>query len=205
MRIGKVIQAIYENVKTGKDPHLIVLKPGKPRYPLPKRERQIDLIDPALRQVIRDLVFGKLPWPLYLHGEAGSGKTCAVQCMVEQFGGWYNTLPELSFDLRQAMLGKLQTSSGFQRTEYEIWRDWETTNLVILDEIAAKNLTPHQYETLKHAIDLRHEKPAGFISNQNLQGIDRLYDDRIASRLGEGTVCELTGDRRNRKDVRDGT
>lgn len=196
MRIGKAVKMAVNGARDRKDPLCVKLANGPLRYATPSRERKRESVDEALRETISRLVDGKLPWPLYLHGEVGSGKTCAVLCMVDLYGGWYTTLPELAFDIKDAMFGRLQNSSGYTRGVREIWKEWEKANLVILDEIATKNVTPHHYETLKYAIDWRHQKPAVFISNQNLESIDRLYDDRIASRLGEGTVCELEGDRR---------
>ena len=53
-----------------------------------------------------------------------------------------------------------------------------------------------QYETLRRATDSREGKPAVVISNLSIRDLERIYDSRIASRLGAGTVVQLCGDRR---------
>jgi hypothetical protein len=66
------------------------------RY-FPGIERSIASIDPALRQSLRRLALGELPWPCFLHGPVGTGKTLAALCLLDHLvedglywtpGGW---------------------------------------------------------------------------------------------------------------------
>src|SRR5437868_6300640 len=61
---------------------------------LPSVQRSADLIDKDLRATINRLINGNEPWPLFLHGPAGTGKTAAALCLMDFAGGRYFTLPE---------------------------------------------------------------------------------------------------------------
>ena len=183
-----------------------VLAGRAPLYAPPKQpERNRDGIEPALRGTIQDLTNGLRPWPLLLLGEAGSGKTCAALCMIDVFGGWYTSLPELCDLLITAQKGELAYSSGHRRFTEDVWSAWRNAHLVVLDEIGARDkVSDHHYETLKWAMDRREGQPAVFISNhEKLSELGHLYDDRIASRLSSGTPVWLKGDRRVKRDRRD--
>jgi len=58
-------------------PAVPTLREGRRRY-LPTLERRIDLIAPDLRRTVRQLLTGEVPWPLFLYGAPGVGKTRAV-------------------------------------------------------------------------------------------------------------------------------
>lgn len=185
-----------------------MLAGGVPLYGPPDQpERTRDRITSRLRDAIQDVVNARCPWPLVLLGEAGSGKTCAALCMIDAFGGWYTTLPELCDLLARAQQGELTYSSGYRRFVADVWDDWRNAHLVVLDEIGARDrVTDHHYETLKFAIDRREGRPAVFASNhQTFKALGLLYDDRIASRLSSGTPVWLKGDRRVSKGFGDAT
>ncbi len=176
-----------------------ILGPGRLRYPddMPDRERTVDKVAIDLRDVIRDLIQGRKPWPLFLHGEAGSGKTCAALALLDWAGGWYLELPELCRRLIDAQQDRLTWSTGAQRTERDLWAAWGQVSLAVLDEIGTRErISDHHYEVLKRAIDLREGCPAIFISNLSLDAVYDQYDDRIASRLASGTSFAAKGDRR---------
>ena len=66
--------------------------------------------------------------------------------------------------------------------------------LCVIDEIGAREkVSDHQYETLKTAIDRRQGQPLVLISNVSPPELSRVFDDRIASRCGAGTVVEVIG------------
>jgi hypothetical protein len=173
------------------------LQPGRPRFKPPDKHRSRDEIDPKLRATIRKLAAGESPWPFFLHGDVGGGKTCAGLCMVDVFGGWYLSVADLCEMLIAASKGQLSWSNGFARTVTEIWQAWTTSTLTVLDEIGTRGaVSDFQYETVKRAIDSREGQPAVFISNHDPVGLEMLYDDRIASRLASGTLWAVKGDRR---------
>ncbi len=79
-----------------------------------------------------------------------------------------------------------------------IWRNIENAPLVILDEIGCREkVSDAHYEVIKELLDVRHFKPLVCISNLSFKEIGSVYDGRIVSRLGNGTVVEMVGsDRR---------
>ncbi len=203
MQAIKHIQAALSKAQTADDPCCVVIQYGQ-QHEKPDNDRDREKIDPRLRETIRAVAEGKSPWPLYLRGEAGSGKTCASLCMLDHYGGCYYEFPVLCSDLRLAMAGELFTPiiegvGGFRRTEADIWQSWQGANLAVLDDFAVRKPTDFQFECMKKAIDTRHQKPTVFISNLSLSEINSLFDDRIASRLSAGTIFETKGDRRSEK------
>lgn len=165
---------------------------------LPNRRRYVDRISQPLRDVIRHLVSGKSPWPLYLTGAAGGGKTSAALCLLDHAGGFYWTASELCRQLIECQQGRATWSfegrSG-SLTVPAFWRQQGSASLVVLDEIGARDrATDHHYECVKDLIDCREQKPFVVIGNLSFEAVAKIYDDRIVSRLAAGTVFSLTGD-----------
>lgn len=181
----------------------------KTLWPMPQKSRDIDAVDPDLRKTIRGLCEGAIPWPLYLHGEAGSGKSCASMCLVDAAGaGIYVSLPDLCRAVADAQFGRtafLEYGAQRSRSEGELWSDWARANVCVLDEIGSKQaVKDHEFGVLRKALDLRidAQKPLVVISNLDLPAIAATYDDRIASRLASGTIAETQGDRRVARALR---
>src|SRR5436309_2297801 len=61
------------------------------RTHLMRLHREMSAIAPGLRDAIRELVSGEAPWPLFLHGDVGAGKSCAALCVLDHAGGDYLT------------------------------------------------------------------------------------------------------------------
>lgn len=159
-------------------------------------------IDQNLRVAIRQIVDGKTPWPLFVYGPAGTGKTCAGLCLLDHAGGEYWGTADLCQSVIQAQQGTLY-STGSNGGEYlvheqSLWERIGSARLIVLDEIGSRNVvSDHHYACVKRVIDLRSGRPLVCISNLIPQEIAKLYDDRIASRLCGGTVVNLSGvDRR---------
>ena len=72
---------------------------------------------------------------------------------------------------------------------------------VILDEIGGRDrVSDHHYEAVKTLLDVRQGKPLMVLSNLGLSEIEKVYDDRIASRLATGTIVRVDAkDRRLHK------
>jgi len=176
---------------------------------VPKRVRLIDEIAPDLRLIFRDLVLGHSPWPLLLWGLPGRGKSCAALCLLDHVGGLYCKLDTFVKRIRSADLGKLTTGGAPGICEpwimavKQAWEPWRECRFAVMDELG-RDEDPSRFHklVLTDAIDSRVEEhaqvmPTLFVSNLGLDGLSRLYGDRIASRLSCGTVRELTGpDRR---------
>ncbi len=171
--------------------------PPRPTY-LPGLGRTVARIDPRLRANLQRLIRAELPWPLFLHGPAGSGKTCAALALLDHcVTGAYVTATELAEQVTQAQQGRLtwQGEPGYAGTLWPemLWESLSRKKLVVLDELGTRDQSPsdHHYECVKRLLDLRQGKPLIAISNLGLERIEALYDDRIASRLAAGTVIRL--------------
>jgi DNA replication protein DnaC len=165
--------------------------------------RTIASIDPQLIKIFRGLISAELPWPLFINGAAGSGKTCASLALIDHVDyqrhlQWsdcasdYHTVRQLCSDLidRQQKRDEYETAG-------KIWRKIESCAVSVLDELGSrKEVSDFHYETVCEHLDRRAFKPSIYISNLNLNEIAKLYDDRVASRLASGTLFTLKGNDR---------
>lgn len=152
----------------------------------PETPRELSQLNPNLKHVLRDLCKGRRPWPLLLHGGAGRGKTCAALLLADRVNNsFYWTV-----DFLMGFAFDLQAS---------IWHYSARADLVIVDELGTR-VAEHdrEYCAVKHIADLREHKPTIWISNLLPRELQTIYDDRILSRIGSGTVIELTGEDRRR-------
>lgn len=150
------------------------------------------------------LTRGEKPWPLFLHGLAGLGKTCIGLLLLDYAGGLYFSTSTLLEKLIQSQQGRLEWHQGGYGGVIwpeQFWNQIRRSPLVVLDELGARDkVSDHHFDSIKRLIDERESKPLVAISNLDLGRIGHLYDDRIASRLSSGTVVKLSGeDRRIRK------
>ncbi len=156
--------------------------------------RSMAQVDQALVSTFRKLAGGAQPWPLFLFGPTGAGKTLAALSLCDH-----------------ARTASYHTAEGLCDTTIELkyrpdelrdlWETIATKDLVVLDEIGIRGqASDFAYTTLKRLADAR-EMHAGrvaiYISNLPPREVATLYDDRICSRLLCGTRFELKGrDRR---------
>ena len=172
---------------------------------LPEVRRVRSMIYLPVRKAIGEVVAGREPWPLFLFGGVGTGKTRAALCLYDSCRSWreYYALPDLCNALIAASKRELwDPETGQWKTVAQIWAAWRNASLTVLDEIGARQtVSDFQYETTKIAIDAREGKPCVFISNLGPDQLATIYDDRIVSRIMAGTAIEMTGeDRRNNND-----
>lgn len=160
----------------------------------PRRSR--DEIAPDVRTAIRGCSEGHNAWPLCLLGETGAGKTCAALAMIDHWGGWYTTVAELHETVNRARMGELTWSSGYKKTLTEVWHQWSTANVAVLDELGVREPSDARLETILQALNGRWGKPTVVCSNLSMEQVASVCDERIASRLAEGTVVVMRGDRR---------
>lgn len=149
----------------------------------------------TVRDALSKCARGAAPWPLTIYGGAGVGKTCAALCLMDYVrdGRVYRTLEAACQDLILAQDGK------YFAGEYAMgvtgwWDRWSAAGLVCLDEIGTREkVSDFAYSVVKRALDTREFRPIIVISNVNMQGLEKLYDRRITSRLSAGTIVEATG------------
>ena len=142
---------------------------------------------------------GKLPWPLFLFGPAGTGKTCAALCLLDFVEeGTYHTCESFSQAIIDAQQGRLTTESGREVSPTYLWtKEISKVDLFVLDELGSRRqVSDHQYNVVKSLLDYREGKPTVVISNLSLNAIREIYDDRVTSRLAAGTVIQVEGDDR---------
>lgn len=163
--------------------------------------RTLSKIDESLLETIGHLTEAKRPWPLFVFGRAGTGKTCAALCVLDYCRGGYYSATKLCGMLIDAQNGRLSWHHGGRGGiiyPEMFWNRIGNENLSVLDEIGCREkVSDHQYECVKRFIDARQGRPAIYLSNLSLDQISQVYDDRISSRLASGTVVGLMGqDRR---------
>ncbi len=174
---------------------------AEPKH-LPNVRRSIAMIDSELRSLFRTLVSGAAPWPLFLFGKAGLGKTCAALCLLDHATlGEYFTEADFVDDAIRCKLGKLDAPRGADYrfvAHADFWRWRSNAALTVLDEFGARDrVSDAHYEAVKRLIDTRADRPLVVVSNLEPARIGDIYDERILSRLGAGTLFELRGgDRR---------
>ena len=153
--------------------------------------RSYDSVADDLQDCFDRLVTGRLPWPLYLHGVVGSGKTRAVLALCDQRE--FARLWTLHAVTRK-MFAKDSPWEG-------VWRLPGGPRLAVLDEIGMHIETKDwEYDALLLFSEWREDTPVIYVSNHPREVILTKYDERIQSRLGCGTVFELPGpDRRLRR------
>lgn len=172
------------------------------RKHLPDVQRTLDAIPAGVRTKIRECIAGQSAWPLVLCGDAGLGKTCAALCVLDYSGGEYFTVSDLCDKLNAAAMGFLEWNKDGRggRMFPEMFRRAHLSlpPMLVLDELGLRStVSDAHYEAVYRAVDLRFNKPFIAISNHTLAALEKIYDARTVSRLGAGTVVEMTGkDRR---------
>ena len=145
-------------------------------------------IRPELRAVFSDLVRGQRPWPLFLFGDAGVGKSRAALALCDHVpGSYYLTIEQVCTEV-------------LERTDGVTWRYLPGHSLVACDELATRKTAGDlEYTTLKRIADVREDLPAIYISNVMPGELIEVYDERLGSRLLCGTIYRLV-DRDRRRD-----
>lgn len=136
---------------------------------------------------------------MFVHGPAGTGKTCAALVLCDHVdGSIFWTEEQLCHEITEAMMDRLTNSLGYSITPQQIWRKTERSPLVVLDELGARSVvSDHRYAVIKTLLDRREAQPFVIVSNLPPADLPAAYDDRIASRALAGTIVRLGGvDRR---------
>ena len=157
--------------------------------------RDMGLVDKKLRRLFRHLLAAQEPWPLYLHGLQGRGKTLATMALCDAVAGSRYFTPSELMDTCACNSHYLPWGATGRR--YPI-------DLSVLDEVGADVGSGMRAEWHKEMVRLfcdhreqYHHRVAVYVSNLPPELIREKYDDRVASRMLCGTLYELTGvDRR---------
>ena len=146
--------------------------------------RHITLVDAGLLSLFRALVLGQAAWPLFLHGRAGGGKTCAALALCDITISSYQDVESLC-DRTMACPEEMPG----------VWQEIKERPVAVLDEIGCRErVTDLHYSVVKRFSEERERSgqiASIFVSNMSPDRLAELYDDRIASRLLAGTHFNL--------------
>lgn len=178
--------------------------------------REISLIDPKLRDAIRGLVKGELPWPLFLTGKPGRGKTAAVLALADHVNRalyvrfprllkWFywssqpgGVVVERQLFQEHAAPDRQLTWKSDTYNEREFFKLLQDVPLLVIDDVATRSsYTDPQFDNFYEVLEDRKRKPTVIASNLSLDELGDVFDDRIKSRIARGTIFTLQGaDRR---------
>lgn len=160
----------------------------------PELERIKERIPGPILRAFRACGRGESPWPLFISGPAGCGKSRAGLFLCDWVAAdvrWRDA-GELAAELADLKNGRIlengRSDTPMALDHYKAeWRNWFA--LCVVDEIGARRqISDTAYESIKLVLDVREEKPLLLLSNLTLEQIAAVYDDRIASRCAAGTV-----------------
>lgn len=164
--------------------------------------RSLEEVEPALLALLKRLARGQEPWPLFLFGDVGTGKTCAALAVADRVAGetWFRTVREHCRELRIAGNGQLLNAAGYATSEQALWKAVSDAELAVLDELGTRQAASDaERDTVQEVIDCREGKPLIALSNLDPDALAEIYDDRVADRLTAGTVFFLDGPSRRRE------
>lgn len=169
--------------------------------------RVMDKAKPAVCDALRECAMGQAPWPLFLTGNIGAGKTCAALALLDYVREHtqYWTVADLCAHYIDVQFGRVRDDRwrGDERMTTAIfWRRWSQSELCVLDELGQREkVKDPMFDTTKKAIDLREGRPLIIVSNLSGDEIGDIYDDRIASRCVSGTRVKMKGQDRRLGEV----
>ena len=159
----------------------------------PEIYRDREQVHKTLRAAMNISIVQKL-WPLTMHGQPGTGKTCAALSLTD-YCGWaiYEKMQSLMATRIQASKGELYTKGQQPRklSERDYLTQLERMELVIVDEVGMSDV-PSSYERqcLHELLDARENKATILITNRTLKEISVMYGEAILSRILGGNTCE---------------
>ncbi len=167
---------------------------------LPEQPRDRKQVPKVLASLIGDAVCGSLRWPMVIGGQPGVGKTSAMMALLDRCepSCKYWTMDEFADLMRQALMGKMESRSGYNVSETDFKVDIIDSQVVVIDDLNDRDrASDHRYRSLKWLLDSRKGFPLIIISNMKMVEVVDRYDAYIASRLRGGNVTWLEG-----KDMR---
>lgn len=153
-------------------------------------------IPDAMRHGIADVANARKPWPLFMWGPCGTGKSCAALRLLDHCGGLthYWTVQGLCEHLIACDKGQIDTGGVHPVTvsRRAYWQELKDSQIVVLDELGTrrKEISDHHLETVKRVLDIREGKPLIVISNLRVRDLAEFYGDRIPSRCAAGTILD---------------
>lgn len=165
-------------------------------------EADWSLVKPELQDAIREAVQAA-KWPLYLFGDQGRGKTCAMAALYRKVmpaPQWVD-LQRFVRTVQRARTsddGKVYDFSQYGSSELDLFRKFVMdTPLMLVDDVGIRSPSDSVFEVVYELVNRRGKKPAIYTSNIAPDKLHTVYDGRVASRMLAGVAIHLTGkDRR---------
>ncbi len=165
----------------------------------------------ALEMVRR--AFERREWPVYLTGPTGTGKSSlAAYCFrgtlwhhsaaaeVDQQWPRWCVWPEFCSRLNAVRLEPVTIQHEDGRTytadEAAWWRRWSTQRTVVVDEIGLATKSDAQIKAMWQLLECRRGLATILTGNLDQKQIAATFDDRVLSRILQGTWIEVRGDDR---------
>lgn len=154
----------------------------------------VKLIPKPAYAVLAAAAKGETPWPVYLHGPPGSGKTMAALYMLKRSYGVFVSADHWAWS-------RYHESSRYQARLERMRQVVGTTSgalyypLVVVDEIGLRDTaTDWQLGAFLSLLNARKGLPLIVTGNISPAEVVKRYDGRIADRLcTAGTVVNLAG------------
>lgn len=142
-------------------------------------------------------------YPLYLHGETGTGKTCIAALLYQRFLGYaawcscrslLRDLAAWRADPAHQVPWLMASGNVCRRPAANAWQDLTDPDwLVCLDDVGTRPLSDAQSEIMCDLLDAKGNSPLIVTGNHGKDDLERFLDPRIVSRLCRGTVIEIKG------------
>lgn len=155
----------------------------------PEIPHDLSRVPQTIRAAIDKCRAGQSPWPLTLIGPAGCGKTRAALCAMDEVTDG----PRIMRTATEMAMWLADARRGGYGEERAMWEYIASASLFVLDDIGTRSTSDCAYESVAGVFNLREDRPTIVISNHPLKMIQKLYDDRIVSRIKNGTTPNLDG------------
>lgn len=139
---------------------------------------------------------------IFLWGNVGVGKTWAMAALLKHFLCEGYECLRVNFDSFCSRV-RATMNNNSKTTEYDIVQGLRAVDKLFIDDIGlrSKTETDFAYVTLYSILNTRQERklPTYISTNKSIDQLAHSFDQRIASRLGQGTVIEMKGEDRRVK------
>ena len=139
---------------------------------------------------------------IFLWGAVGVGKTWAMAALVKHFLCEGYECQRVNFDSFCSRV-RATMNNNSKLTEWDIVKGLQVVDKLFIDDVGlrSKQETDFAYVTFYSILNARQEcrLPTYISTNKSIEQLAHSFDQRIASRLGQGTVIEMKGEDRRKK------
>ncbi|MCA9026220.1 MAG: hypothetical protein KDA86_13510 [Planctomycetaceae bacterium] len=153
-------------------------------------------IAPTLQEALVTAIHVK-KWPIYLFGEQGRGKTCAMAWLFTIWPNWPRWFDAIDFTRCVQ-----ERRSGDSGDRYFWESNVDDASLFLLDDVGIRLPSDSVFEVIYELSNRRGTKPTVYASNLTPEQLANVFDARVASRMLRGTVIEVTGEDRRMRNHR---